>query len=58
MQSRPSRNSAAGGIAIAAGALGGTFIGAVGFHQPTLGFLIGVSAGVVIALGVWIVDRR
>jgi hypothetical protein len=58
MHPRPSRNSAAGGIAIAAGALGGTLVGATGFHQPTLGFLIGVAAGVVLALGVWMIDRR
>lgn len=58
MHPRPPRSSAAGGIAIALGAMGGALIGAAGYHQPTIGFLAGVAAGVAIALGVWLVDRR
>lgn len=58
MNPRPSRNTAAGGFAIATGVLGGTILGAVGFHQPTIGFLVGAAAGVAIALAVWLVDRR
>lgn len=58
MDPRPSRNTAAGGFAIATSVLGGTILGAVGFHQPTIGFLVGAAAGVAIALAVWLVDRR
>jgi uncharacterized membrane protein len=58
MQPRPSRNSAAGGFAIATGALGGALVGAAAFHQPTLGFLVGIAIGVAVAVGVWLLDRR
>ncbi|MFV0625070.1 hypothetical protein ACBY01_13820 [Sphingomonas sp. ac-8] len=58
MHPRSPRSSAAGGIAIAIGALGGALAGAALYHQPTIGLLVGVAAGIVIALGVWLVDRR
>ncbi|MCC2975544.1 hypothetical protein LK533_02500 [Sphingomonas sp. PL-96] len=58
MDRRPPRNTAAGGFALATGALGGALIGAAGFHQPTIGLLVGVGVGTIIALAVWLVDRR
>jgi hypothetical protein len=58
MDPRPPRNTAAGGFALAAGALGGALIGAAGFHEPTIGLLVGVGAGTIIALAVWLIDRR
>lgn len=58
MDPRPPRNAAAGGIAIAVGALGGALIGATVFRQPTIGFLVGIAAGIAIALAVWLIDRR
>ncbi|WP_242095508.1 MULTISPECIES: hypothetical protein [unclassified Sphingomonas] len=48
-QSRP---PAAGGALIALGALGGAAIGFL-FGQATPGVLIGIAAGVVLALLIW-----
>lgn len=55
--SQPNRPSAAGGFFIAAGALGGTLLG-IALRQPSLGFLGGVALGGVIALAIWLIDRR
>jgi hypothetical protein len=47
----------AGGFILAAsiiaGAVGGTVVG-----QPSIGFIVGTVAGVLLALLVWVVDRR
>lgn len=51
------RSPAAGGFPIAAGALLGTAGGVVA-RQPTIGFLIGIGAGIAIAIAIWLVDRR
>lgn len=53
----PSRKSpSAGGVFIAvlslAGAIGGGLLG-----QPTIGLLVGIAAGVVLALALWLRDR-
>jgi hypothetical protein len=40
-------------IAIIAGAVGGVIVG-----QPSIGFLVGLAAGVVIAVLFWLNDRR
>jgi len=50
------RNPRAGGIAIAAGALIGAFVG-LRYGQASLGFVIGCAAGGAVALLTWIVDR-
>jgi hypothetical protein len=51
------RPNAAGGALIALGMIGGAAIGfAVG--QATPGFLIGTALGVVVAILVWLRDRR
>lgn len=53
----PSRSPAAGGFPIAIGALAGAVIGFT-LGEATIGFLIGAAAGVVIALGIWLFERR
>ena len=53
----PARNPIAGGALIAIGAMGGAVIGA-SRGQVTAGFLIGTGAGALIALVIWLFDRR
>lgn len=50
------RSSAAGGVLLAAGAIGGAVIGFV-LRQPTLWFLTGLALGAVAALLIWWRDR-
>jgi hypothetical protein len=52
----PARNSQAGGFVLAACIIGGTVAGAI-LHQPSIGFLIGLGAGILLALLIWVVDR-
>jgi hypothetical protein len=52
----PARNSQAGGFVLAACIIGATVAGAI-LHQPSIGFLIGLGAGILLALVIWIVDR-
>ncbi|MVZ96676.1 hypothetical protein EUU23_03015 [Sphingorhabdus sp. IMCC26285] len=47
----------AGGIFIALGLLFGA-IGGIAFNQPSAGMMIGFATGVVIALVVWLFDRK
>ncbi len=51
------RTPAAGGFLIAVGAVVGAGVGLF-LDQPTLGFLVGVGIGVVIAVGIWLVGRE
>ena len=57
MATPPKRDSRSGGsllaVSIVAGAVGGTIGG-----QPSLGFLAGTAAGLIMLLAVWLVDRR
>lgn len=46
----------AGGFPIAIGAMGGAFIG-VAVGQPTIGFLAGLTAGIAIAVVIWLRGR-
>jgi hypothetical protein len=55
MAQRPETRS--GGIFIAIGAFAGVFIGRH-FGQPTLGFVAGLLTGGLIALLLWLKDRR
>jgi len=50
------RSPSAGGFPIALGALGGTALGLY-TGQPSIGFLAGLAAGVVLALLIWWRDR-
>lgn len=58
MAASRSRTPRAGGIAIALGIVAGPIVGALTGHQPTLGLLVGVGAGVLVALAIWLLDRR
>jgi hypothetical protein len=51
------RSSAGGGVLVALGAVGGAALGFV-LRQPTLWFLIGLGAGALSALILWLRDRR
>lgn len=52
----PRRAATAGGFPIIAGILLGAGIG-FGFHQPTIGLLIGGSIGIAIATAIWLRGR-
>lgn len=52
----PRPASMAGGVLIAIGAIVGAFIGATR-GQPSIGFLIGLGIGIVLAAGIWLLDR-
>jgi hypothetical protein len=51
------KNPRAGGIWIAVGAVVGA-IGGIFVHQPSLGLVLGVTTGTLLALTIWIIDRR
>jgi len=56
MARTPKRNARSGGsllaVSIVAGAVGGTIGG-----QPSMGFLAGTAAGLIMLLAVWLADR-
>ncbi|MBY0282833.1 MAG: hypothetical protein K2W81_02575 [Sphingomonas sp.] len=52
----PRPASMAGGVLIAIGAVFGAFAGATR-GQPSIGFLIGLGIGIVLATGIWLLDR-
>ena len=54
---RDNRTPMAGGLALAIGAVAGTIWG-VAERQPSAGMLIGLSLGAVVALVIWVRDRR
>lgn len=54
----PPRSSIAGGSLIALGAILGAAIGLFTALGPTRGFLVGLSVGVLLSLGIWLSDRR
>ena len=47
----------AGGIFVALGLLLGAIVG-VAVDQPSAGMIIGMGIGAVIAVGVWLFDRK
>lgn len=51
------RSPRAGGAAIALLAIVGAVVGNI-YGQASLGLVAGVGAGVLIALGIWLADRR
>lgn len=57
MRETPPRSPAAGGALIALGAIGGATAGFF-LRQPTQGFLIGIAAGIAVAVAIWLADRR
>ena len=58
MANTPSRSPAAGGFLIALGAMGGATIGLLVTGQATRDFLIGTGLGIVLAIVIWLRDRR
>ena len=52
-----SRSTHAGGCLLVLAIFGGVFLGVI-FEQPTIGTLIGIAAGVLIATIFWLIDRR
>lgn len=54
---KPTPSPLAGGFPIALGALGGTIVG-LATGEPSIGFLIGLGLGVILALAIWLFDRR
>lgn len=57
MSDTPSRAPMAGGFLIAAGLMLGAILGAIA-GQPSIGFLAGGGVGVVLAVAIWLRDRR
>ncbi|CAN5198258.1 hypothetical protein BH09PSE3_BH09PSE3_01410 [soil metagenome] len=57
MAQPPAANTRSGGVFIAIGGLAGVFIGR-SYGQPTLGFIGGLAIGALIALAMWLNDRR
>jgi uncharacterized membrane protein len=51
------RDTKSGGIFIAVGAFAGVFIGR-SYGQPTIGFISGLAIGGLLALVLWLRDRR
>ena len=51
------RDTKSGGIFIAIGAFAGVFIGR-SYGQPTIGFISGLLIGGVLAVLLWLKDRR
>jgi hypothetical protein len=54
---RRSRYSQAGGFVLAASIIAGTVAGVI-VNQSSIGFLVGAAAGVLLALLIWLMDRR
>lgn len=52
-----SKTPMAGGLALAIGAVAGTIWG-VAERQPSAGMLIGLSIGAIVAIVIWLRDRR
>lgn len=57
MKPTPSPNSMAGGIVIAVAAMLGAFGGAF-FGESSRGLIAGIGVGALIALAIWLLDRR
>ena len=51
------RSPQAGGCLLIAAIFLGTGIG-VAVGEPSLGFVLGLAAGVLLALAIWLIDRR
>jgi hypothetical protein len=51
------RYTQAGGFVLALSILAGAIAGAA-VHQSSIGFLVGLGVGVVLALLIWVLDRR
>jgi uncharacterized membrane protein len=54
---RRRRSPAGGGVLIALGAIGGAVVGTL-YRQPSIGLVAGLAVGLLLAIFVWLVDRR
>jgi hypothetical protein len=50
-------NSLAGGFFVAAGMVGGAIAG-IYFDQPSVGMVSGLGFGILIAIAIWVIDRK
>ncbi|MGZ8312148.1 MAG: hypothetical protein ACXWUP_02490 [Allosphingosinicella sp.] len=57
MNRPPRQHARAGGALLAAAVLTGVVVGAF-YHEPSLGFLGGLAAGLLLLAAVWLLDRR
>jgi F0F1-type ATP synthase assembly protein I len=57
MTPQSNRGARAGGAILAGAILAGVIVGAI-LGQPSIGFLAGTGLGVLIALLIWLRDRR
>jgi hypothetical protein len=57
MARAPRKNAQAGGCLLTLGILAGV-IGGLYYRQPSIGFLAGTAAGLLLLLMVWLIDRR
>lgn len=55
--SQPKKSARSGGIFIAIGMIGGAFTG-IYFGQPSAGMIVGLGIGSMIALAIWLYDRK
>lgn len=53
---RRGRYTQAGGFVLALSILAGSMAGVM-LHQSSIGFLVGLGVGVVLALAIWVFDR-
>jgi uncharacterized membrane protein (UPF0136 family) len=57
MASEPRKNALGGGCLLTFGILAGVIVGLY-YREPSIGFLAGTAAGLLLLLAVWLVDRR
>ncbi|HEX8191919.1 MAG TPA: hypothetical protein VF552_03385 [Allosphingosinicella sp.] len=57
MAEAPRKNAQAGGCLLTFGILAGVMVGLY-YRQPSIGFLAGTAAGLLLLLIVWLIDRR
>ena len=57
MNAPTNRSGRAGGSILAGCIIAGVIVGSI-LGQPSIGFLVGAGLGVLIALALWLADRR
>ena len=54
---QPARQPRAGGAILAIAIIAGVVAGSI-VRQPSIGFLVGTAAGVLLVASMWLIDRR